>query len=130
MSIPYTIYNTRSLTDANAPTLQTVAVTGVATFYSDMWTGEDGDGYGLHVEYTGTPTGTFSLWVSDKPNPNQANDNDWVQDTGFAPVNPAGAAGKFRDDTAVSKGYRKRLKYVNASGTGTVAAWVTVPRYR
>jgi hypothetical protein len=68
--------------------------------------------------------------MSDKPNPDQTNDNDWVQDTGFAPTNPAGSAGKMRDDTGNAKAYRKRIKYVNASGTGLLTGFVTVPRFK
>lgn len=130
MATPSSIYNTRSGTDANAPVLVGTAVSGTGPFYSDIWTGEDADGYSLSVFYTGTPTGTFTLWFTDKPNPDQTNDNDWIQDTAFSPTNPAGAGGKFGDPAGNFKSYRKRLKYVNASGSGTVTAYVTVPRFK
>lgn len=131
MATPYSIYNTRSGTDANAPVTVGTAVSSTSTFYSDVWSGESSDGYSLTVFYTGTPTGTFTLWYTDKINPDTgANDNDWVQDTSFTPINPAGAAGKFGDPAGNFKGYRKRLKYVNASGSGTITAYVITPRFQ
>lgn len=126
MATPYSIYNTRSGTDANAPVTVGTAVSGTSTFYSDPWSGEAGAGFGLTVFFTGTPTGTFTEWFTDKPNPSLADDSDWVQNSGFSPTNPAGAAGKFRQDDATSRSYRRRLKYVNASGTGTISAFVNV----
>ena len=130
MAVPYSIYSTRSGTDANAPAIQGVTVSSTNTYYSDMWTGEDCDGFALSLFWTGTPTGVFTLWMTDKPNPDQTNDNDWVQDTTFAPTNPAGAAGKMRDDTGNAKAYRKRVKYVNASGSGVLTGFATVPRFK
>lgn len=121
------IFSTSNASDSGAPTTEGVVVSGTATYYSNQWTGTDADGYGLHVEWSGTPTGTFTLWMSDKPTPTEADDTDWVQDTAFVPVNPAGAAGKFRDDAYNAKSRRKRLKYVNASGTGTIKAWASIP---
>ena len=125
---PIAVYTTKSGTDPNAPRTDGTAVSGSSTFYSSMWTGNRSDGYALSVFWTGTPTGTFTLWMTDKEHPDETNDNDWVQDTSFTPTNPAGSAGKFRDDAGNAKAYRKRLKYVNASGTGTVTAYVTVPQ--
>jgi hypothetical protein len=127
---PVKVYSTRSLTDANAPVIDGTAVSSTNTYYSDIWTGEDADGFSLSVFYTGTPTGTFTLWFTDKPLPDPTNDNDWIQDTSFSPTNPAGAAGKFGDPAGNFKSYRKRLKYVNASGSGNIFAYVTVPRFR
>lgn len=129
MATPYSVYNTRSNTDANAPVTVGTAVSSTSTFYSDPWSGESANGYGLTVFFTGTPTGTFTLWHTDKPNPSLADDSDWVQDAGFAPTNPAGAAGKFRSDNVTAQPYRTRLKYVNSSGSGTVTAYVTTPRF-
>ncbi len=113
--------------DSNAPTIPSITNPS-GTSYSMPWSGRLADGYGLHVNYTGTLTGTFTLWMSDKQKPSLADDTDWVQDTGFAPTNPAGSAGKFRDDTSNAKSEWKRLKYVQSSGSGTITAYVSVPR--
>jgi hypothetical protein len=128
MATPYKIFVTTSATDSAAPTTNGTAVTSTNTYYSKMWTGEDAWGYDLHVEWTGTPTGTLSLWVSDKLNPDETTDNDWVTSTEVTLTNPAGSASKFRVATNVSPAYRKRLKYVNASGSGTLFGYVVVPK--
>lgn len=127
---PIRLFTTRSGTDANAPNTEGAAMTGTNTVYSDMWTGEDSEGYSLTIFWTGTPTGTFTRWFTDKPNPDLTNDNDWVQDTGFTPTNPAGAAGKFGTPTAVGRSFRNRIKYVNASGAGTLTGFATVTRIK
>lgn len=130
MAAPFSIFNTRSLTDSNAPVRDFVVVSGTPTIYSDPWSGEDSDGSGLTFFSTGTLTGTLTLWMTDKPLPDMASDNDWVQDTGFAPTNPAGAPVKFRDDLGNAKAHKKRLKYVNAGGAGNIQAFVNVTKTR
>lgn len=129
MATAFSIFNTRSATDPGAPALVGVSVSGTPTIYSELIAGLDSDGSGVTFITTGTLTGTFTRWVTDKPNPDLTNDNDWVQDTTFTPTNPAGAATKFRDDTGNDKGYHKRYKYVNASGSGTIQAFATVPKF-
>lgn len=128
MSQPFSIYKTESTTDPLAPRADGVAVSSTNTYYSEMWSGNNSDGFSLSVFYTGTPTGAFTLWGTDIPNPDEANDNDWIQDTNFVPTDPAGAGGKFGDDASSCKKFHKRLKYVNASGTGTIRAYVNVVR--
>ena len=123
----YKIFQTQSSTDANAPQVEGV-VNPTGTVYSSAVTGRHADGYGLTIITTGTLTGTFTLWMTDKPNPNLANDNDWVQDATFAPTNPAGSAVSFRDDASNAKSMYKRIKYVHSSGTGTIFGYVNVPR--
>lgn len=126
MSNTCSVYVTQA---GNDPTLEGVAASSTNTYYSRIWGGlGNQDGYGLHVVTDGTLTGTWTLWMSDKRDPVLTSDADWVQDTGFSPTNPAGAASKFRDDTSTAKARWKRLKYVNASGTGNIFAYVTVPR--
>lgn len=127
MALTYGVYKAVS-SDSGAPTKDGTAVSGTNTYYSKMWTGKNADGYGLTVHYTGTMTGTFTLWMSDEAFPSEADDTDWVEDTSFAPVDPAGSDGKFRDDTSGAKAWRKRLKYVNASGSGTIFADVAIPQ--
>lgn len=128
MSLPYKIFVTASGTDGNAPKTDGVAVSSTNTYYSKMWSGGDSVAYSLQVVWSGTPTGTFTLQVSDKPQPNEATDTDWVTSTEVTVVNPAGSASQFLVSTTVSPHMRKRLKYVNASGSGTITGFVTVPR--
>lgn len=104
-----------------------VSVSGTSTYYSVPYSGDDGDAVHCVATSTSSLTGTWTLWYSGMPNPDLADDDDWLQDTGFAPTNPAGASASFVDNTANSKTLWKRLKYVNSSGTGTIKAWVTHP---
>lgn len=124
------IYSTESFPTAPRRS-NGVAVFGTNTFYSGIWKATKSDGFGLHLEWTGTPTGTFTLWRASKSyqdgkGPNEANDNDWVQETTFSPSNPAGAAGKMADEVSNGRNEFWRVKYVNASGTGTLFGWVTL----
>jgi len=102
-----------------------VAVSGTTTYYSDITDVSSVLNPSYHLEWTGTPTGTFTVWGSNKENPVAANDNDWFNPTLAVAINqPAGSASKdFVDLT--SWPFRKvRLKYVNASGSGTISAFV------
>lgn len=111
----------------NDPAKNGVAVSGTSTYYSEMWGGMGAEGYDLQVVWSGDPTGTLTLQVSNVPNPNEANDTDWVTTTETTMVNPAGSASKFRVVTMTSPG-KKRLKYVNSSGSGTLTGYAIVPR--
>jgi len=107
----------------------TLAISGTDTYYSDA-INIDGEAVSWHFVWTGTPTGTFTLWYSNVPNPNTANDNDWVQDTGFPATNPAGSASKAFVSVTGTAALRVRLKYVNASGSGTLVTWAYVTNGR
>jgi hypothetical protein len=124
------IFNTRSLTDTNAPAIQGITLSGAGTVYSDPFSGMNSDGASMTVFTTGTLTGTFTLWFTDVRNPSLADDSQWTQDTTFAPTNPAGAAIKFTDSMGNAKALRKRLKFVGASGAGTITGYATVPQFR
>lgn len=79
-----------------------------------------------HLGWTGTPTGTLTLWYTGLESPNLANDDDWDQDTSWAPVNPAGTASDTFVPTGNLTGTWFRVKYVNASGSGNLWGHVTV----
>lgn len=120
---PNSIYRTADAAGGGAaPSKNGVAVSSTNTAYSTPWSYAT---FGLHLEWTGTPTGVLTFWMSDKEQPDLTSDADWVQDTGFAPTNPAGSAGKMRDDVANANARWKRIKYVNASGSGTLFGFVT-----
>lgn len=127
MALPYKIFVTANASDGNAPKTDGVAVSSTNTYYSKMWSGGDTESYSLQVVWSGTPTGTFTLQVSDKPRPDETTDTDWVTSTEVTVVNPAGSASQFLVSSIASPHMRKRLKYVNASGSGTITGFVTVP---
>lgn len=124
MAVSYEIFKTQPA-DSGAPRQSGVAVSSTTTYYSDPWSKGGADGHSIQLEWTGTPTGTFTLWYSNKPNPDRSSDADWIQDTTFTPVNPAGAASKMGDNVANFKANLKRIKYVNASGSGNLFGYVT-----
>lgn len=99
-----------------------VAVSGTSTYYSDA-INVDGEAASWHFVWTGTPTGTFTLWYSNKPDASDADDTDWVQDSSFPASNPAGSASKAFVAASGVAALRTRIKYVNASGSGTIKAW-------
>jgi len=130
MAVRFPVFRQFSATDANAPAAEVTTVTGAGTYYSAPWSGLDADGYSATTQWTGTVAGTLTMWSTDKPFPDLATDADWVQDTTYAPTNPAGAAGISADSAGNAKGALKRQKLVVASGTGTIGTWVSVPRGR
>lgn len=84
----------------------------------------------VHAAWSGTPTGTFLLQVSNKVKPDDATDTDWLTWTpGTAIVNPAGAPGAtllvFDDARGAPVPTRwARVKYTNASGAGILSGFV------
>lgn len=132
MSKPNRLFLTYSATDANAPAVDGTVVSGAATFYSFMVSGEDRQNLSGQIFWTGTPTGTFTLQFSNKPNPDETNDNDWSADTSTF-TNPAGSAGStpFGSTIVASAfAFHHRIKYVNASGSGTMTGWAYAAQMR
>lgn len=128
MAAPQKLFITPNGSDSFAPPLDGVGVSGATTYYSKVFGAKNSDGQSVHLEWTGTPTGTFTMWCSDKPNPDETDDDDWVEDTTFTPTNPAGSASKMLDSGGNMKANLKRIKYVNAASSGTLFGWATVTR--
>lgn len=131
MSFPSKLFITRSGTDANAPATDGVAVSGANTYYSATFTGSNRAQWTAQVFWTGTPTGTLTVQWSDKPNPDETTDNDWFTDAATFSSSPAGAAGSgaaHPGANTADMGYRHRIKYVNASGTGVLTGFAHAPR--
>lgn len=105
-----------------------VAVSSTNTYYTSVMSGKHTSGQGFTLKWTGTPTGTFTFWVTDKPNPSLADDTDWVQDsTNFTAVNPAGSASTAQHNVTSRHAFC-RVKYVNASGSGTLFCYYNIER--
>jgi hypothetical protein len=96
-----------------------VAASGTTTYYSNKMI-PAGDVIGFRLKTTGTLTGTFTLWYSDKDHPSLADDTDWDQDPNWSPTNPAGGVTSKKYAVDGVETAWARIKYVNASGTGTV----------
>lgn len=102
-----------------------LAVTGANTYYSKPISCLGSDGFGMTIRWTGTPTGTFTVWRTDRRDPDLATDTDWTQDPDFNGVGvgtlaTGGIAGIKSFSNAIAKNWKWRIKYVNTSGTGVV----------
>lgn len=76
--------------------------------------------------WTGTPTGTFIIQVSNKPAPVESTDTDWTTlSLAVAITQPAGSASNDFVDLSTLPARWARPKYTNASGTGNIQAWCT-----
>lgn len=112
--------------DVNSPSraARTVDNSSNATEYSIKFGGIDFPQWSVHFEWTGTPTATITLWASNKDDPSEADDTDWVQDsTSF--TGPAGSASKGFYEIGNSSARYYRFKVVTSGGSGTFQAWVT-----
>lgn len=78
----------------------------------------------LHFTWSGTPTGTIIVQVSNHPNPSDLNDTNWLTLTLAAPITqPAGSASGDYCDLAALPFRWARPKYTNAGGSGSLFAW-------
>lgn len=101
-----------------------LTISGAGTHYSNIFGGQDCPNWSTHLVWTGNLNGTLTLWASNKPNPNLANDNDWVAvtlPTGMS--GPNGSAGSSFCDVGNSGGRAYRLKFVYSAGSGDLSGW-------
>lgn len=80
MTAPYRIFTTAN-SDVVPHSNDGVAVTGTGTYYSTPLNLQRATGLSVQLFWEGTPTGTLTHWVSNKDQPNEASDRDWVQYT-------------------------------------------------
>lgn len=122
----YSIFNT--VEPIQGRSAEGVAVSSTSTYYSSKISGKFADGIGLTLKWTGDPTGTFTFWVSDKPNPSETDDADWVADaTNYTAASPAGSADKKQHNITCRHAWA-RIKYINASGSGVLYGWANIQR--
>ena len=126
MPASYRVFTTAS--SAVVPHLDDgVAVSGTNTYYSTVVSLQRATGCSVHLKWTGTPTGALTHWMSNKDQPDETSDTDWVQYTdGF--TDPAGGASSTADELGNFRAGYYRVKYVNASGSGTLYGYVNVSR--
>lgn len=121
----FSLFNALTSTGAAAHYTRGVAVSSTNTYYSSKISGS---AYlSLQLAWTGTPTGTFTVQGSDKVAPVESTDTDWFTITPTqAPANPAGSATATSGRVNEFNCLWKRVKYVNASGTGTLTGDASV----
>ncbi len=58
-----------------------LAVSAAGTYYGNAVSLQRAMGASVQLLWDGTPTGAWTLWMTNKNQPNLANDNDWTQYT-------------------------------------------------
>lgn len=103
-------------------------ITGAGTYYSSSFSGAGRGGHSLHVATPASSTlaGTLTLWRSNDPSAlsTDANDDKWVQDSGFAAGTVVSGANKLMDETDVTHAHQYRLKFVYTSGAGLLSTYL------
>lgn len=114
----YRMFDTR---DASGYSLDGIAASG--TQYTHPIPVDESATLGFTLQSTGTLSGTFTLWYTDEPNPSLADDTDWVQDTSWVPVNPAGSATKTKYSIEGIRARFARVKHVASGGAGNLLGY-------
>lgn len=114
--------------DTSGNRLPSLTITGAGTYYSSSFHGAGREGHSIHVATPSGSTlaGTLTLWRSNDPSAlsTDANDDKWVQDSGFAAGTIVSGANKLMDETDVTHATQYRLKFVYTSGSGTLSAYL------
>jgi hypothetical protein len=104
------------------------AMTGTSTITSQPFDINKLTGGSFQAVWTGTPTGTFSVYVSNDYMPSAtggnnppANPGTWDNIGASIPVNPAGSAGHTFIPIFACGALWIALWYTNASGTGVLS---------
>lgn len=122
----YSLYNTVPV-EAFSNKTEGLAASSTNVYWSQPWKAAPRD-WGLQIVTTGTLTGTWKLYASERKHPDLTSNTDWVDmstHADFVETNPAGAATNWRTSSILLKSEWLRLEYTNASGTGNIFAFVT-----
>jgi hypothetical protein len=103
----------------NSPSSGVVAGTmsGTNTIYTNILGIRQTDNQGIEITWTGTPTGTLSVMVSN------SGINFYALTFSPALGQPAGSAGGYVISMTALPFQYMFLQYTNASGTGTITAY-------
>jgi hypothetical protein len=99
-------------------------VSSTNTIYSNIIGLQQMDVSGIEVAWTGTPTGTISVLVS-------VSGINWPALSGFNPAitQPSGSAGSTFIQLSPIGAAAFYLQYTNASGSGTISAYLQCKAY-
>lgn len=101
------------------------AMSATNTIYSERFSAKKGSLFSLHFEWAGTaPSGTLTLWQSNKPDPDPDSVTDWVQNSDVTFTSPAGSDSSFFLNVGNAAAEHYMVRYVNASGTGDLQCWL------
>jgi len=115
----------------STPIVPTGAMTGTATIYSQAFDIRFQVGCSFAVKWTGTPTGTLSVQVSNDYVPNLQNATTPINAGTWYPIQasittqPAGEPGQIYIPVYGIVSSYIQLVYVNSSGTGVLSGQFT-----
>lgn len=92
-------------------------MSGTNTIYTNILGLRQSDNQGIEITWTGTPTGTFSVMVSN------SGINWYALTYNPALTQPSGSAGGFVIANIGIPFQYCYLQYVNSTGTGTITAY-------
>lgn len=122
----YKMFTTEA-TDGRSGRTDGVAVSGTSTYYSSPIALGVGSQLSLSLHWTSTASGTTTLWKANRPNPDVTSDADWSSVALGSLSGPGGVAGNSSEEYGNLGAGLFRVKYVNASGSGTLYAYGNVP---
>jgi hypothetical protein len=105
--------------------IPTGAMTGTSVIHSQAFNIQQQQCASFQPKWTGTPTGTFTVEVSNDYAPNSQsstplNAGTWDNIGASISVNPSGSAGHTYIPIYASGAHFVRLTYTNASGSGVL----------
>lgn len=111
--------------------LPTGAMTGNATITTQAFNMSKFAGCSFQPVWSGTPTGAFTVWVSNDYASSPALTNPaapfsvgtWDNLGASVPTNPAGSAGSTFIPVYAACSYFMLLQYINASGAGVMSGY-------
>lgn len=84
--------------------------------------------FSLHIEYGSSGSdleAAATFWVSNKEDPDETSDADWVQNTDLTFTNIAAAASAKEEHTVGNAAHKwYRIKLARTAGSGTASVWV------
>lgn len=99
------------------------ATSSTTAYRSNRFSMLKGSLFSLHLEMTGTVTGTFTLWQSNMPDADPTSDADWIENTDVTFTAVSNATDQFHTiGNAAARWYM--VKYTNATGTGSLSGWI------
>jgi hypothetical protein len=85
----------------------------------------------IQLFWTGTVAGTWTIWVSDKDEPDETTDSDWTQLSLADSISqPAGSAGNDYVNLNECGARWVRAKFVTSGGSGNVEVWASSKEQR
>lgn len=98
-----------------------IEVTGTTSYYSKRLDCDGKSRASFHLIWTGTAAGALTIWSTNDQNAADDADTGWYNESDVTmPAQPAGSASSVMLHIFENAARWARIKYVNASGEGTL----------